>query len=194
MYFRKFVVGFISLMLVGCGFGDVSNEVLINTLPDQLYSYYKNPSLQIQYPKGFQIKTRNQVSEMFSNAVELLFESEKQGPIMKSVIVVEVFSIPVNSSFDETVAAFYDNNNSRLVNFVELPSEIYNTVVGGQYFQTELKHFLGRRNLSGNDVEFFQTYLVKGGKLYMVTAAFDPLDPFMESESLRESLKTATIF
>ncbi len=194
MYFRKFIVGFISLMLVGCGFGEVSNEVRINTLPAQLYSYYKNPSLQIQYPKGFQVKTRNQVSEMFSNAVELLFESEKQGPIMKSVIVVEVFSIPVSSSFDETVAAFYNNNHGRLVNFVELPSEIYNTVVGGEYFQAELKHFRGRRNLSGNDVEFFQTYLIKGNKLYMATAAFDPLDPFMESEGLRESLKTATIF
>jgi len=181
-------------MLVGCGFGEVSNEVRINTLPAQLYSYYKNPSLQIQYPKGFQVKTRNQVSEMFSNAVELLFESEKQGPIMKSVIVVEVFSIPVSSSFDETVAAFYNNNHGRLVNFVELPSEIYNTVVGGEYFQAELKHFRGRRNLSGNDVEFFQTYLIKGNKLYMATAAFDPLDPFMESEGLRESLKTATIF
>lgn len=194
MYLKKIVLIGMCAILAGCSSGQVSDEVLINTLPDQLYTYYKNTSLQLQYPKGFRVKTRNQVAETFSNAVELLFESDKQGPIMKSLIVVESFSVPQNASFDETVKAFYDNNNSRLVNFVELPSEIYNTVVGGKYFQTELKHFKGRRNLSGNDVQFFQTYLLKDGKLYMATAAFDPLDPFMEAESLKESLKTMTIF
>ena len=67
-------------------------------------------------------------------------------------------------------------------------------MVNGQYFQAEVKHFKGRRNLSGADLEFYQTYLLRDNKLYIATAAFDPQDPFSEADSLRESLKTLTIF
>jgi len=194
MKFRNLMLVCMCLILSGCGSTTVQQEVLINTLPDQSYTYYKNPTLQLQYPKGFVAKTKTQIADQYSNPVELLFESEKQGPIMKSLILVEAFSVPVNANKDATIRAFYESNKSRLLNYVEFESEIFNTVVDNQYFQTELKHFQGRRNLSGNDMKFFQTYLIKGDKLYMVTAAFDPNDPFMEGASLRESMKTMTIF
>jgi len=191
---RTFITILCVLFVAGCQSEPVKQEVLINTLPDQLYSYYKNTNLQLQHPKGFVAKTKSQIANQYSNDVELLFESSKTGPNMKSVILVETFSVPPNSDVNTVTMAFFEDNKSKLINFVELPGEIFNTVVRGAYFQAEIKHFKGRRNLSGNDLEFYQTYLLRDNKLYIATAAFDPQDPFSEADSLRESLKTLTIF
>ena len=184
----------LSVFVAGCQSAPIEDEVLINQLPDQLYSYYKNTNLQIQYPKGFSVKTKQQIANQFSNSVDLLIESDKKGANMQSVIMIESFSVPTNSEINDLIDAFYMDNESKLINFNEKPSELYNTVVNGEYFQSEIKHFSGRRTLGGNDIEFLQTYLVFDNKLIMGTAAFDPIDPFVEADSLRESLKTLTIF
>jgi hypothetical protein len=192
---RYTLMSLISVLLIaGCQSEPVKQEVLINTLPNQLYSYYKNTNLQLQHPKGFVVKTKSQIANQYSNDVELLFESSKTSPLMKSVILVETFNVPQNSEHQLLSAAFFEDNKSKLINFIELPSEIFNTVVSGQYFQAEVKHFKGRRNLSGSDLEFYQTYLLRDNKLYIATAAFDPQDPYSEADNLRESLKTLTIF
>ena len=192
--FKRLSILMFCFLALGCSSEQEQQQVTPYTLPQETFGVYKNTELQLQYPIAYKVQTKSQIAQSYSNSLELLFESNTPGPTTTSVIVVEKFSMPSSTNLNQVAAAFRKDNSRKLINFSEMPTQNINLVSAGQYTPSMILNFRGRRTLVANDLEFYQTFNIKSGKLFVITAAFDPLDPMNERSMLIESLKTISLF
>lgn len=151
-----------SLLLTSCG------AVSTSTDDNPLFYTYETSDYQIDIPDTWEIIT--DFDSSYTNGIEIAFRNNlKDQKFIANVNIIHERSKKSVTNADVSQEKLKDNSGT-LINYnLDSQSEI-NLQVGSTDTSTFFNKFSGKNKSDGYTFNFMQTYLTKGGEVWIVTA------------------------